>query len=648
MSYLNDPNGTVRKAKTPSHRRQDGLIKYSYDKTSQSGEDGIIEKLFQLIPSTRDRRYLVDVGAWDGKHLSNSYSLLINENSEWHGVLIEADGEKFQDLVDLHKPYGNTCLNVTVSCMRHSTQSLAYLLRHSTPSVFPDDFEFLCIDVDGTDYWLLHDVLHSQFKPQVICVEFNPTMPHDLIYIQPRDDNIRHGSSLPALVELAEQFDYQLVECTCYNAFLVRRDLYNQYVRDEIPFEPTIDVLHEVTMGTSMYQLYDGTLKIHGCKKMLWHRLPILEEKIQILDKKEDKLFPFAPGAELDQKPVIDEAVANEEKMFQSISVDISSYCTPDGIVEEKQHCSRAVLDQLKADGFALVRGTGIDKDVCNKALAWTHKFLQEAPEVVRRSCLTKDRARRGYSPQNAENFASLIGEQGPNDLVKKFRVGPENEEGDSFALTQPNAWPTEETWGMENVELFQKYIQEYYDYLCKIANSIVQCIADELKSSTSDSTLESSLDALTVDNESHTSILTLLGYKKGARHQGCKKPLVAAHTDVGVITVLLFDAGNSAVLQRAENDTWIDVKLPTQVPNDPIFVVNIGDCLSDLCGNVLPSTLHRVMPRNNKDTIPRNCLALFQGFKSDQKLQINGQSMTYEEWRKNKIAKAQEAQGKI
>ncbi len=38
-------------------------------------------------------------------------------------------------------------------------------------------------------------------------------------------------------------------------------------------------------------------------------------------------------------------------------------------------------------------------------ALQATHYFLQDAPEAVRRSYLTKDRARRGYSPQNAENF---------------------------------------------------------------------------------------------------------------------------------------------------------------------------------------------------------------------------------------------------
>jgi isopenicillin N synthase-like dioxygenase len=479
-------------------------------------------------------------------------------------------------------------------------------------------------------------------------------MPHDLLYIQPRDDTIRHGSSLAALVALANEFHYQLVECTCYNAFFVKVDLFDKYVRDKIPFEPTMEAVHEVTMGTALYQLYDGTLKLHGCKTMLWHRLPIPD--IQVLDK-EERSFPFVPSSS-STGPVVSVVEKktedgctwedqSEEEMFQSISVDMSPYCHPDFIIgdeEEKVKCSQELLKQLETDGFALVRGTTISSELCKDALYWTDEFLHRAPEAVRRSCLTKDRARRGYSPQNAENFASLIGQKGPNDLVKKFRVGPEMAEGrdDKFAaLVQPNAWPSEEVWGEENSKTFQRVIEEYYEKLCDTAHAIVACIRDGIRN-TSENDLSHLEESLTMRNESHTSILTLLGYRKGARHQGCKIPLVAAHTDVGVITVLLFDDGDCAALQRAEGDNWVDVRIPKSVPMDPIFVVNIGDCLSDLCGGKLPSTMHRVMPRNGKEGKPRNTLALFVGFQPDQKLCINKSLMTYEEWRKNKIAKAQ------
>jgi isopenicillin N synthase-like dioxygenase len=150
-----------------------------------------------------------------------------------------------------------------------------------------------------------------------------------------------------------------------------------------------------------------------------------------------------------------------------------------------------------------------------------------------------------------------------------------------------------------------------------------------------------------------HTSILTLLGYRTGTRHKLTQKnrpahPLVAAHTDVGVITLLLYDGGDCAVLQRKVgskndgDDEFEDVILPTPVPQeDPIFVVNVADCLSALTGNYLPSTVHRVMPQRG-GTTPRNCLALFVGLDPDQTLTFQHGQVTYETWRKNRIAESQ------
>ena len=43
----------------------------------------------------------------------------------------------------------------------------------------------------------------------------------------------------------------------------------------------------------------------------------------------------------------------DEERIFHSISVDMSPYCISDSN-EAKKKCSRAILDQLQSDGFAL------------------------------------------------------------------------------------------------------------------------------------------------------------------------------------------------------------------------------------------------------------------------------------------------------
>ena len=524
----------VRRRVPKSQRRRDGLIQFARDVTSQNGEDGIIEEIFQVIPRNDKSRICVDVGAWDGRHLSNTFSLLTSKIEKWHGILIEADKEKFQELSELHKPLGNVCINATVSSNQESEDSLVTLLQNQASHI-PKNFDFLCIDIDGTDYWLLHDMWKFGFRPKLVCIEANPTMPNDLVYIPARNDTVRHGASLAALVELALENDYVLIETTIYNAFFVPKTLYEGYFQQLVP-DTSIEALHEMTMGTSIYQLYDGTLKLWGCKKMLWHRLPMSEKKIQMLPP-EQRNFPFAPQM-------------NEKNNPDTTVVDMSPYCCKSKSIEKNDKaliCSKAIVDQLKLDGFVLVRGTGISREICEEALSRTHDFLQDADESVRRSCLTKDRARRGYSPMCTENFASLIGEQGPNDLVRKFRMGPtvitadpkqqqnQQQQIPESSLLNPNVWPSSESWDGESCQAFQAAVETYYGHICTVAHAIVRAICDGILQEKPE--LSSSLNAISrKDIIDHTSILTLLGYRKGTRHKKTQKkrhihPLVAAHT---------------------------------------------------------------------------------------------------------------------
>lgn len=293
-NLLQEPSSSVpviRRRCPVSRRRRDGLLRFAKDRTSQNGEDGIIERLFCLLPPPADGTYwCVDVGAWDGKHLSNTYSLLVSSEKEeqqeqrqnWRGVLIEANVERFRELQALHEPLGNICLNMSVSGMADSPHNLVNILSNNRQvATKVDVLDFISIDIDGSDYWILHGLLTAapsaagqRFRPRVICIEFNPTMPDDLIYIPARNDSIRHGASLSALVQLAEKYGYTLVETTLFNAFFAQNPLYKNYLQKEVP-DTSIEALHEPTMGTSLYQLYDGNLKLWGCKRMLWHRIPV-------------------------------------------------------------------------------------------------------------------------------------------------------------------------------------------------------------------------------------------------------------------------------------------------------------------------------------------------------------------------------------
>jgi isopenicillin N synthase-like dioxygenase len=637
MPALQGSETVIRRRNVKSRRRRDGLIRFAKDNTSQNGEDGIIERIFQILDSA-ELRWCVDVGAWDGKHLSNTHSLLVSPDEEssasWSGVLIEANMDRFEELSLLHKKFHNICVCRTVSCIENDTNSLPNILkplieqRSPRSKSLPKEFDFLCIDIDGSDYWVLHDLLvEGSFRPKVVCIEFNPTMPDDLVYVPSRSDTIRHGASLSALVELAEGFGYKLIETTLYNAFFMQQRLYEAHFLDEVP-DASIEALHESTMGTSLYQLYDGTIKLWGCKKLLWHRIAMDESKMQVIAP-DNRKFPFAPVA---QTPFDSSCVVDLSSFFQPVD-DIDSG-------NLRRQCSSLLLRQLREDGFCLVRGIQTSREICEQALHATFNFLQQADEMVRRTCLAKDRARRGYSPINVENFASLIGEQGPNDLVRKFRVGPLQVSNPNGALLQPNVWPSADSWDESHAMSFRSAVEQFYESVCRAGQPLIGAICEGLLEEFPE--LKRSLSSLTTVNVSHSSILTLLSYRVGSRHKGKNKsPLVAAHTDVGVITILLCDGGNCATLQRSDRKGgWVNVCLPESLPDDPIFIVNIADCFSDLSGGRLPSTLHRVVALPGSTS--RNCCALFVGLDPRAELEVGGLTMTYEEWRKQRIARAQ------
>ena len=192
------------------------LLDYAHNLTSQAGEDGIIRHIFQVIGSKN--KWCCEFGAWDGKHLSNTWSL-INDH-QWSSVQIELNKEKFeileqryQDRPDVH------CLQTAVS----KRNSLDKILQQ-TP--IPKDFDLLVIDVDGNDYWLWKWL--NDYQPRVIMVEYNSSMPANLYYLQDYDFQRCIGVSLRALNSLAKIKGYTLAAGLAGNAIFVRNDEFHK------------------------------------------------------------------------------------------------------------------------------------------------------------------------------------------------------------------------------------------------------------------------------------------------------------------------------------------------------------------------------------------------------------------------------------
>ena len=98
-----------------------------------------------------------------------------------------------------------------------------------------EEIDFLSIDVDGIDYYLLKEI---NFKPKLICIEYNFWFGKDLSCAVPYKKNYALdslsnyvGASLKALTELANSKGYHLIaiDSACINAFFIRDDLKHNF-----------------------------------------------------------------------------------------------------------------------------------------------------------------------------------------------------------------------------------------------------------------------------------------------------------------------------------------------------------------------------------------------------------------------------------
>lgn len=248
-----------------------GLNRFSRSVTSQYGEDGILAHALAGIGTECDG-WCVEFGAWDGKHLSNTFQLI--EHRGYSAVLIEGDGHKFGDLKASFSTRPDVIpLNRWVGF--DGAESLDAILA-STP--IPANFDVLSIDIDGNDYHVWEAVV--DYRPKIVVIEFNPSIPTAVEFVQPREREIAQGSSLLSIDQLARRKGYQLVATTPVNAIFVADKYFPRFgVEDNSPAALRMDDSHV----TYLFQGFDGTLFVRGCKTLVWHGVGLDESSLQQL-----------------------------------------------------------------------------------------------------------------------------------------------------------------------------------------------------------------------------------------------------------------------------------------------------------------------------------------------------------------------------
>jgi hypothetical protein len=249
------------------------LAAFARNHYSQAGEDGIIERIMQVLPPVADR-WCVEFGAWDGEHLSNTAALIKDRN--YSAVLIEPEASRFEALKK------KTQNNSKVICQQgfvefHPPDTLDERLARTA---VPYDFDLLSIDIDGNDYHVWEACI--RYRPRVVVIEFNPTIADEVDYVQPRDKSVQHGCSAAALTRLGDTKGYKAVAITTNNVIFVDEAYYPLF---ELVDNSVRALRHDRGHVTHLFFGYDGTVLTSGNSIIPWQQIPLSSSRLQQLPR---------------------------------------------------------------------------------------------------------------------------------------------------------------------------------------------------------------------------------------------------------------------------------------------------------------------------------------------------------------------------
>ena len=164
---------------------------------SQGGQDGLLDFIFENIGTTN--KICVEFGfnadVLTGGSGANTANLILNKG--WNGILFDIEFENLT--INLHKE-NLTCENIS-----------EVFKRYDIPAIF----DYLSIDVDSIDLWLMKAVLDGGFRPRVLTVEYNACFDINTSLTLNKQGGswgggAGYGASLLALSRVASEHNYSL------------------------------------------------------------------------------------------------------------------------------------------------------------------------------------------------------------------------------------------------------------------------------------------------------------------------------------------------------------------------------------------------------------------------------------------------------
>ena len=179
---------------------------------SQNGEDGVIEKIFEVIKTTN--KYYVEFGV-ENANECNTRNL--RENCGWTGLLMDGGYENKE--IGLYQEF-ITAENINELFQKYKV---------------PQEFDLLSIDIDYNDFYVWKS-LDEIYQPRVVIIEYNAShLPTEdkVVKYDPNavwDETNYFGASIRALYNLGKRKGYSLIYANNQgvNLFFVKSSILSQ------------------------------------------------------------------------------------------------------------------------------------------------------------------------------------------------------------------------------------------------------------------------------------------------------------------------------------------------------------------------------------------------------------------------------------
>jgi hypothetical protein len=240
--------------------------------TSQFEEYKLVARALEIIGVSKG--WCVDFGAGDGYDASNTHNLIVDNG--FSSVQIEPNETEFKLLQERYSDISR--VYPIQGYVGLTSEDGLHTKLQQTPC--PRDFDFLSIDIDGNDIYAWMAI--KEYSSKLVLIEFNPSFPNNVDWRQVCDLNIQQGCSLLATVNVGRELGYELIAVTQINALFVRKELYHHFNLQNNAIDSLYDNKSYIT---TLAQLYDGRLVLLGNRRLMWHRVEIDEDAIQILPR---------------------------------------------------------------------------------------------------------------------------------------------------------------------------------------------------------------------------------------------------------------------------------------------------------------------------------------------------------------------------